>query len=72
MNKAFNVEFERAKSLEPGELKQRAYDSVTKVFTTILEDEEVRQALLGPPPRARRRQGAHHGSGPGSSIARAQ
>jgi Ran GTPase-activating protein (RanGAP) involved in mRNA processing and transport len=47
VNKAFNIEFEPAKSMLPGDLRQRAYDCLTMVSTTILEDEEV-QALLGP------------------------
>lgn len=48
VEKAFHIEFETARSVLPDALKQRAYDCVTKVFTTILEDKEVREALLGP------------------------
>jgi hypothetical protein len=48
VEKAFHIEFETARSLLPDDLKQRAYGCVTKIFTTILEDKEVRGALLGP------------------------
>jgi hypothetical protein len=47
--KAFNIEFPPAASMEPEHLKHRAYDGITKVFTAILEDADVRQALLGKP-----------------------
>ncbi len=46
-HKAFDIEFSPARSMRPEDLKQRAYDSITKVFTTILEDGDVRKALLG-------------------------
>jgi hypothetical protein len=48
VEKAFHIEFETAHSVLPDDLKQRAYDCITKVFTTILEDKEVREALLSP------------------------
>jgi hypothetical protein len=48
VDKAFHIEFEPAHSVLPEDLKQRAYDCITKVFTTILEDKEVREALLSP------------------------
>jgi hypothetical protein len=49
VDKTFNIEFEAARSVLPDALKQRAYDCVTKVFTTIFEDKDVQDAFLGPP-----------------------
>jgi len=48
VEKAFQIEFEAARSVLPGDLKQRAYDCITRIFTTILEDKEIRGAFLGP------------------------
>jgi hypothetical protein len=48
VEKAFHIEFETANSLLPDDLKQRAYYCITKVFATILEDKEVREAFLSP------------------------
>jgi hypothetical protein len=48
VEKEFNIEFETARSVLPDDLKQRAYDCLTEVFTTILQDKEIRNAFLGP------------------------
>jgi hypothetical protein len=48
VDRTLHVEFEPARSVLPDALKQRAYDCVTKVFTTIFEDKDVKEAFLGP------------------------
>jgi hypothetical protein len=45
--KAFNIDFSPAASMQPDDLKTRAYDSITRVFSTILEDSDVRRAFFG-------------------------
>jgi hypothetical protein len=50
VEKAFRVEFDRATSQRPSDLKQRAYDCITEIVATILEDEEIQAAFLNPAP----------------------
>lgn len=49
VEKEMHIEFEAARSVLPDALKQRAYDCVTKVFTTILEDKDIKDAFMSPP-----------------------